>query len=106
MVVDNVGAATYTASLRTLKKGGRLLTVGNTSGPKIELDNRLMFGKHLEIIGSTMGPMSAYQQVMAMVFSGRLKPIIDTLYPLHEGATALNRLQRGDIRGKLVLEPA
>ncbi|MBP8001049.1 MAG: zinc-binding dehydrogenase [Chloroflexi bacterium] len=106
VVVDNVGAATYTASLRALKKGGRLLTVGNTSGPKIELDNRLMFGKHLEIIGSTMGPMSAYQQVMAMVFSGRLKPIIDTLYPLHEGATALNRLQRGDIRGKLVLEPA
>ncbi|MCA9955561.1 MAG: zinc-binding dehydrogenase, partial [Anaerolineales bacterium] len=47
IVVDNVGAATFPTSLRALKKGGRLLTVGNTSGPKFELDNRLIFGKHL-----------------------------------------------------------
>ncbi|MCB9006506.1 MAG: zinc-binding dehydrogenase [Ardenticatenaceae bacterium] len=43
IVVDNVGAATFHTSLRALKKGGRLLTVGNTSGPKFELDNRLIF---------------------------------------------------------------
>ncbi|MEZ4642524.1 MAG: zinc-binding dehydrogenase [Chloroflexota bacterium] len=103
IVVDNVGAATYFTSLRALKKGGRLLTVGNTSGPKFEFDNRLMFAKHLRILGSTMGPHRDYEKVMELVFNGRLQPVIDTIYPLHEGLAALQKLQDGDVMGKLVL---
>lgn len=103
VVVDNVGAATFQTSLRSLRKGGRLLTVGNTSGPRFEFDNRYMFGKHLSIIGSTMGPIRDYEQVMGLVFDGRLPPLIDTLYPLSEGVTALRRLAEGEVTGKLVL---
>lgn len=103
IVVDNVGAATYSASLRALKKGGRLLTVGNTSGHTFPFDNRLMFGKHLSLIGSTMGPRQDYETVMNLVFSGRLQPVIDTIYPLAEGLTALNRLAQGEVSGKLVI---
>ncbi len=105
MVVDNVGAATFHGSLRSLRKGGRLLTVGNTSGPKFEFDNRLMFGKHLNIIGSTMGTMADYEEVMNLVWNGRLQPLIDTVYPLDEGLAALQRLERGEVMGKLVLQP-
>jgi NADPH:quinone reductase-like Zn-dependent oxidoreductase len=105
VVVDNVGAATFHGSLRALRKGGRLLTVGNTSGPKFEFDNRFMFGKHLSIIGTTMGPHTEYEQVMGLVFSGRLKPVIDTIYPLSEGVAALERLESGDTVGKLILVP-
>lgn len=104
IVVDNVGAATFFGSLRALKKGGRLLTVGNTSGPKFEIDNRLIFGKHLSIIGSTMGPIADYEAVMQLVFNGQLKPMIDTIYPLREGLNALRRLEAGEVSGKLVLE--
>lgn len=104
IVVDNVGAATYHLSLRALKKGGRLLTVGNTSGPKFEFDNRLMFGKHLRIIGSTMGPQSDYERVMGLIFQGKLHPIIDAAYPLAEAPAALHRLRHGDVAGKLILE--
>ncbi|RMG94464.1 MAG: alcohol dehydrogenase [Chloroflexi bacterium] len=103
VVVDNVGAASYFSSLRSLKRGGRLLTVGNTSGPRFEFDNRLIFGKHLSIIGTTMGPIADYKEVMGMVFNGRLQPIIDTVYPLAEGKTALKRLAEGNVYGKLVL---
>lgn len=103
VVVDNVGAATYHLALRSLKKGGRLLTVGNTSGPKFEFDNRLMFGKHLTIIGSTMGTQADYAQVMGLVFSGRLQPVIDGVYPLAEGRAALERLAAGDVMGKVVV---
>ncbi len=103
VVVDNVGAATFHTSLRALKKGGRLLTVGNTSGPKFELDNRLIFGKHLSIIGSTMGTSTDYATVMNLIFDGRLHPVIDSVYPLSEGSTALKRLKEGDVTGKLVL---
>lgn len=104
VVVDNVGAATYHLSLRTLKKGGRLLTVGNTSGPQFQFDNRLIFGKHLRIIGSTMGPQSDYERVMSLIFQGKLRPIIDAAYPLHEAPAALHRLHHGDVAGKLILE--
>ena len=105
IVVDNVGAATFHSSLRALKKGGRLLTVGNTSGPKFEIDNRLIFGKHLSIIGSTMGSSADYETVMNLIFDGRLQPVIDTIYPLSEGVTALRRLEAGEVAGKLVLTP-
>ncbi len=105
VVVDNVGAATFFQSLRSLKKGGRLLTVGNTSGPKFELDNRLIFARHLRILGSTMGPHSDYEKVMELVFNGRLQPVIDTIYQLDDGIAALQQLQDGDVAGKLVLTP-
>jgi NADPH:quinone reductase-like Zn-dependent oxidoreductase len=103
IVIDNVGAETYQSSLRSLKKGGRLLTVGNSSGPTIQLDNRYIFGKHLSIIGSTMGPITEYNEVMKLVFSGRLTPAIDSVYPLKDGLKALHRLELGDNAGKLVL---
>jgi len=103
IVVDNVGAETYSTSLRSLKRGGRLLTVGNTSGAHVEFDNRYIFGKHLSILGTTMGPIKAYNEVMELVFSSRLKPVIDSVYPLDDGINALKRLDLGDTAGKLVL---
>jgi NADPH:quinone reductase-like Zn-dependent oxidoreductase len=105
LVVDNVGAATYHTSLRSLRKGGRLLTVGNTSGPKFDFDNRLIFGKHLSIIGSTMGPMADYEEVMGLIFDGRLQPVIDSIRPLAEGPEALRVMARNEVIGKLVVEP-
>lgn len=105
VVVDNVGAATYYHSLRALKKGGRLLTVGNTSGPKFEFDNRLIFGKHLTIIGTTMGPHLDYVAVMEMIFAGRLRPVVDSVRPLRAGPEQLRRLEGGEAIGKLLLRP-
>ncbi|MFW5940167.1 MAG: zinc-binding dehydrogenase [Chloroflexota bacterium] len=102
VVVDNVGAATYQKSLRALRTGGRLLTVGNSSGPTFEFDNRYIFAKHLRIIGSTMGPHRDYVRVMNLMFEGRLQPVIDTVYPLQEGSAGLQRLEVGDVAGKIV----
>ncbi len=103
VVVDNVGAATFPAALRSLKKGGRLLTVGNSSGPELKIDNRYIFGKHLSILGSTMGPSAAYRRVMSQIFAGRLKPSIDAVYSLDDGLEAIQRLADGHVAGKLVL---
>jgi NADPH:quinone reductase-like Zn-dependent oxidoreductase len=102
VVVDNVGV-TYMQSLRALAKGGRLLTVGNTGGAVFELDNRLVFGKHLSIIGSTMAPRRDVATVMRLVFSGQLKPVIDCTYPLVEARQAQERLERGAQLGKIML---
>lgn len=103
VVVDNVGAATLMTSLRAARKGGRVLTVGNTSGPRFEFDNRYMFARHLSFIGSTMSTRAEFATVMGLVFAGRLRPVIDSILPLAEVRAAHEKLERGDVLGKIVL---
>ena len=102
-VVDNVGT-TFPLSLRALRKGGRLLTVGNSGGPRFEIDNRYVFAKHLSIIGSTMSTLSDFAEVMDLVVAGKLKPVIDKKFPLKEAAAAQERLWRGENFGKITLD--
>ena len=103
VVVDNVGT-TFPLSLRALRKGGRLLTVGNSGSPRFEIDNRFIFAKHLSIIGSTMSTLADFNEVMGLVTSGKLKPVIDKTYPLKEAAAAQERLWRGENFGKITLD--
>lgn len=102
VVVDNVGT-TFPMSFRAAKKGGRILTVGNTGGPKFEIDNRFIFGKHLSIIGSTMGTRTDFATVMGLVFSGDLNPVLDRSFPLKEAGSAHERLEKGEQLGKITL---
>ena len=103
VVVDNVGS-TFSMSFRTARKGGRILTVGNTAGPKIEIDNRYIFGKHLSLVGSTMGTIRDFETVMDLIFAGRLHPAIDRTYPLADARAAEERLLGNEQLGKIVLE--
>ena len=103
VVVDNVGT-TFMQSLRALRKGGRLLTVGNSGAPKFEIDNRYLFAKHLSIIGSTMSTLSEFKEVMDLIVAGRLKPVMDKTYPLRDAASAQERLWRNENFGKITLD--
>jgi NADPH:quinone reductase-like Zn-dependent oxidoreductase len=103
VVVDNVGAATFPLSLRAARKGGRILTVGNTAGPRFEIDNRFVFGKHLSILGSTMGTHRDFARVMGLVFDGKLRPVLDRTYPLSQAAAAQAYLEAGQQLGKITL---
>ena len=103
VVVDNVGP-TFPLSFRAARKGVRILTVGNTCGAKFEIDNRFVFGKHLSILGSTMGTGGDFAAVMNLVFSGALKPVLDRAYPLKEARLAQERLERGEQLGKITLD--
>ena len=103
VVVDNVGT-TFPQSFKAARKGGRILTVGNTGGPKFQIDNRYIFGKHLSVIGSTMSPQKDFRDVMRLVFAGKLKPVLDKTFPLAEARAAQERLERGEQFGKITLE--
>ncbi len=103
VVVDNVGT-TFGSSLRTLRKGGRLLTVGATGGTKFEIDNRYIFSRHLTIIGSTMSPLKDFKTVMDLVVARVLEPIRDMVYDLKDAASAQGRLASGAQRGKITLD--
>jgi NADPH:quinone reductase-like Zn-dependent oxidoreductase len=104
VVVDNVGAATFTDSIRSTRIGGRLLVVGNTSGPFIEIDLRQIFARQIAIIGSTMGPHQDFIRVMNLVFEGALKPVIGAVLPLDRARDAQEMLANFDVFGKVVLE--
>lgn len=103
VVVDNVIGGSLPLSLRAARKGGRILTVGNTAGPKVEIDNRQVFGKHLSLLGSTMGTQSDFAVVMNLVFTGKLRPVLDRSYPLSEARLAQERLAAGAQLGKITL---
>ncbi len=105
VVVDNVGQATLRHSIRALAPGGRLLTVGNTSGYNVEFDTRYMFAKQIRWIGTTMGSHQDFRDVMSLIWSGRLKPVIDRVMPLADGREAVRLLEEGRQFGKVVLEP-
>ena len=102
VVVDNVGT-TFPDSFRAAGRGGRILTVGNTGKPFVEIDNRFIFAKHLSVIGSTMGTHNDFLEVMGLVFASRLKPVLDMTFPLSEARLAQERLMRGDQMGKITL---
>jgi len=103
VVLDSVGAATWATSLRALASGGRLVTCGATTGPIGETDIRIVFWRHLRLIGSTMANRHETRQVMGQLFAGRLKPVIDRTYPLDETSAALALFQKGEQFGKLVI---
>jgi NADPH:quinone reductase-like Zn-dependent oxidoreductase len=104
VVFENVGAATWDRSLRALAPGGRLVTCGGTAGSKVELSLPRLFFKQHEIIGSTMGSYAEFDQVTRLVAGGNVPVVVDeVLDGLDQFPKALERLERGDQLGKLVL---
>lgn len=104
MVVDNVGKDTWIESLRTLRPGGRLVTVGGTTGYDVTLPVNLIFGRHLSIIGSTMGSQGDYSKVMELIFANKLSPVIDSIYPINEFRSAIDRMRANQQFGKILIE--
>lgn len=102
VVVDNVGT-TFPLSFRAVRKGGRVLTVGNTGGPQFEIDNRFIFSRHISLIGSTMGTRQDFAEVMELVLTGKLRVALDRSFPLLEARAAQERLERGEQLGKITL---
>ncbi len=106
VVLESVGEATWDQSLRLLARGGRLVSCGATTGPRVSLDVRRMFWHQWTIMGSTMGSWQDYRDVVRLLGQGELRPIVDSTFPLDEGVTALRRLEQGEQMGKIVVEIA
>ena len=104
VVIENVGEATWEESLRCLAKGGRLVTCGATSGPRVSMDVRRLFWNQYTIMGSTMGNAAEYAEVVRVLGTGELRPIVDRVYPLADARAAFERLEAGEQMGKVVVE--
>jgi len=104
VVVENAGAASWDESLRSLRRGGRLVTCGATTGPHVSLDLRRLFWHHWSILGSTMGNAAEYTEIVRRLEQGELRPIVDRVYPMAQTRQAFERLARGEQLGKVVVE--
>jgi len=104
-VLETVGAATWSHSLKSLRPGGRLVISGATSGamPPAEL-NRIFF-LQLQVIGSTMGTRAELADLLRLLVSTGLRPPIDRTLPLAQVADGLAAMESGSLVGKIVIEP-
>jgi len=103
IVFEHVGTATWEDSLASLAPAGRLVTCGATTGFDAKVDLRFLFSRQLSLLGSYMGTKSELHTVMKLVAAGRLKPVVDRVWPLAEAATAHAYLEAGSQFGKVVL---
>lgn len=103
IVFEHVGVATWDESLASLAPQGRLVTCGATTGYDAKIDLRFLFTRQISLLGSYMGTKSELLTVMKLVAAGRLKPIVDRVFPLAEAAAAHAYLQAGSQFGKVVL---
>ena len=106
VVVDSAGEQSWPQALRALRRGGRLVICGATTGPNVTLDLRRLFWHQWSILGSTLGSRKEYAEIVRLAEEGRLWPAVDRVVPLDRALEAYRRLHRGEQAGKLVIEVA
>lgn len=106
VVVENVGEATWEKSIRVLAKGGRVVTCGGTTGPMLVTDVRRLFWGGYTILGSTMGNDAEYAAIVAELAAGRLRPVVDRVFPLEQVREAYTYLEQAAQLGKVAVELA
>jgi len=103
LVFEHTGATTWPGSILSLKKGGRLVTCGATSGFDARTDLRHVFYRHLTILGSMMGSKADLLAAMKFIESGQLRAVVDRVLPLAEARQAHQLMEDRAQFGKLVL---
>lgn len=104
LVVDNVGKDTIQKSLIAVKRGGRIVTVGNTSGWDVNIDNRYIFAKQVSIIGSTMGSELDMIESQNFIWREGIKPAIHDVLPLKDAIKGIKLIESGRHFGKIVIK--
>ncbi len=102
-VIETVGAATWSHSLKSLRPGGRIVVSGATSGPMPPADLNRVFFLQLSVVGSTMGTRDELQRLIALCDSAGVRPLIDHEVPMDRAREAFEALEHGDVFGKVVL---
>ena len=103
VVFENVGEAVWPAAMKSLVRGGRLVTCGATSGDQPGADLRRLFIRQLQVIGSTLGTLGELHDLLGFWQQQGLRPVIEQTFPLDEVHAALSRLESGQQFGKIAL---
>jgi len=104
IVIDNVGEATWEHSLRAVKRGGRIVTCGATTGAQPSADLQRLFIRQISVHGSTMGDLGEFARMVTAFAQGRFKPVVHATFKLSDALQALACLEDPERFGKVVLE--
>ena len=104
VVVEHVGTATWDQSVASLKKGGRLVTCGATTGYDAHVDLRFLFFREYSLLGSFMGSRAEMHPVLELFSCGKLRPVVDEVMPLEKAVEAHRKLESREQFGKIVLK--
>lgn len=104
LIFDSVGAPTVPRSVKALARGGRVVVIGATGGPLVEIDLRTLFWRQASVRGSTMATAAEFAAVLELLDTGRLTPVVDRIVPWNEAPKALDRMGAPDLFGKVVLQ--
>jgi NADPH:quinone reductase-like Zn-dependent oxidoreductase len=105
IVFEHVGAAMWQAAMKCLARGGRLVTCGATTGPKVEIDLRFFFTQQLSVLGAYMGSRSELLRCLALVERRIFRPVIDSVFPLEKLRDAQEKMEQRRVCGKIVVTP-
>ena len=105
VVIEHIGPATWEQSVRSLAKGGRLITCGATTGPTVTLDLRYLYMRQTTIMGSMMGTRAELLEAAKWMGAGGIQAVIDSVMPLKEARAAQERMNDRKLFGKIVLTP-
>lgn len=105
VVFDSVGGTAYKEGIRSLARGGSLVTVGATTGDADAALLQYLFWKQLSVVGSTGYNPEDLERVVELVASGRIEPVIDSVVSLAEVPEVHRRLESRDVFGKVLIEP-
>jgi NADPH:quinone reductase-like Zn-dependent oxidoreductase len=103
IVVDHAGSATWQSSMRSLAKGGKLVVCGSTTGFEVTFDLRFLFIRQQSILGSTMGTRGDMSRILQLVEAGKMKGVVDRVFPFTAVAKAHEYLESGQQFGKVIL---
>lgn len=104
VVFEHIGPQTWNSSLKSLAKGGRVVFCGVTSGPKVDVDLRFTFMRQHSILGSYMGDKHELVKVVDWLKKKKVKPVVDSVFPLQDAKKAQEKMLGREIFGKLVLK--
>ena len=103
VIFEHIGPETWPKNFKCLAKLGRMVTCGATSGPNAPVDIRPFYARQHSILGCFMGGRSELLQVIKLVEAGKLRPIVDKVFPLKEAAAAHRYMEERRNFGKIVL---
>jgi zinc-binding alcohol dehydrogenase/oxidoreductase len=103
VIVDDVGEATWKRTLESARAEARVVVCGATSGPNPPAALHRVWWKQLSILGSSMGTPEDFRGVYDLIAAGRVRPVVDRVFPLDEARAAHERLEAGEQLGKIVL---
>ncbi len=101
---DTAGAATMPINFDAVKRGGKIVICGVTSGPKVELNLQALYWNQLSIIGSTMGSNDDFFRMLKAIDAAKLKPVVDSVFPVVKVRDAMTKMETGAQFGKIVLK--